>query len=649
MKGNDKRKLITAWKNFILNGEVEDEIDPEIGRSWQRCTDYQIDPFANNKTYVLQQNNLQEKLEKFSNLIRVATPIMKELYQAIKGSNFAVILTDKWGYILKVIGDSNFEEKAKDIYLIEGANWAEKQQGTNAIGTVIEELSPLTVYASEHYSEQNHFLTCSAAPIFNARNEFIGILDISGNYKLAHAHTLGLVMAAARLIQNRLLVKDIEEDLVLSEKKQSLILNSVDQGLFNLNREGIITQINQKGSQVLGYPPQDCIGKRIEDFFPNSTVDSLLESVKAEQTEEMVWNLKKEKFQLASKAKLISNAAGDVTDVIIEVKDSVSKKSAIKKQVKTNYSFADIIGQSEAITKVIDLASKVAVNDSSVLLLGSSGTGKELFAQAIHNKSPRRDNKFVTLNCGAIPDNLIESELFGYEEGAFTGAKKKGREGKFQLADGGTIFLDEIGEMNLSAQVKLLRVLQENEVSPVGSDQVIPVNVRVIAATNQDLKERIAKKEFREDLYYRLNVIEIKLPALKERGNDIIMLAENFIKKHGQLLGKSRIKIEPEVEKALLNHDWPGNVRELENIIERALNLVEGNLIKMNHLPDYLQGDTIRTKPKNKLLSLQEAEVEAIKNALQYFDGNISQTADCLQIARNTLYRKIDNYNIELE
>nr|WP_282580142.1 sigma-54-dependent Fis family transcriptional regulator [Natroniella sulfidigena] len=581
-------------------------------------------------------------------MIQIATPIMKELYQSIKGSNFTVILTDKSGYILKVIGDSNFKEEARDVCLIEGANWAEKRQGTNAIGTVIEELSPLTVYASEHYFKQNHFLTCSAAPIFDAEDEFIGVLDISGHYKLAHAHTLGLVTAAARLIQNRLLVKDIEEDLVLSERKQSLILKSVDQGLFNLNQDGIITQINQKGSQILGYPPQECIGRGIEDFFPNSTFDSLVKSVQAQPKEEMVWNLKREKLQFASKAKVVSNAEGDVTDVIIEVKDSLAdKKLAQQKQVKTKYSFADIIGQSKAMTKVIDLASKVAVNDSSVLLLGPTGTGKELFAQAIHNKSPRRDNNFVTVNCGAIPDNLIESELFGYEEGAFTGAKKKGRQGKFQLADGGTIFLDEIGEMALNAQVKLLRVLQENEVSSVGSDQVIPVNARVIAATNQNLRKRVANKEFREDLYYRLNVIEIKLPALQERGKDIIILAEHFIEKYGQLLGKSRVKITEEVEAALLNYDWPGNIRELENIIERALNLVEGNLIQLEHLPDYLRESKTSNKPTGKLLSL--AEAEAIRNALQHFNGNISKTADCLQIARNTLYRKINKYNISLE
>jgi PAS domain S-box-containing protein len=652
-------RIAKAWKNYILQGKVECELNLSIKESWERCSEYEIDPFKKPPVYVLESNNLKERLDKYEELIRIATPVMKDLYKTIKGSNFIVTLTDKEGYILKTISDANFKEEAKNIYLIEGANWHEKFKGTNAIGTVIEEKKALNIYATEHYFEENHFLTCSAAPIFDSERSLLGILNISGNYQGAHKHTIGMVVAAVKSIENQLLLENMQKELIISEKKQRLILNSASDGLFTINKEGTITQINHKGSQLLGLAPQKCIGRKIDDFLPEAMSSSLLKlsnqslDDNAENVgEEIVWNPKRKKLQVTSKAKRIFNQDDEVAGLVVKINDLSNQDKFKAKEIerRANYSFANIIGNSKEISKVIKIAQKVAVSDSTILLTGESGTGKELFAHAIHNQSFRNEEEFVAVNCGAIPKNLLESELFGYEKGAFTGAQKGGKAGKFEVANGGTIFLDEIGEMDLNAQVKLLRVLQEKKVEKIGANGLTSVNIRIIAATNKDLHERVKAKKFREDLYYRLNVINIDLPPLREREDDSILLAEYLVEKLGESLGKPKVKLSEEVKNILSNYKWPGNIRELENIIERALNLLEGIIIKKRHLPDYLKEKEFSKmiQDSEELLSLKEAEARAIKEALDYFEGNISQAARHLEIGRNTLYRKIKKYNIDV-
>ncbi|KXS37052.1 MAG: GAF modulated Fis family sigma-54 specific transcriptional regulator [Candidatus Frackibacter sp. T328-2] len=650
----DLQKITNAWQAYISQGRIKQGLNQEIKRSWQRCAEYKIDPLQDSSTHILQENNLREKLDKYEEVIRIATPIMKELYKAIKGSNFMVLLTDEQGYILKSIGDDSFMSSAQAVYLIEGASWHERIKGTNAIGTVIEEQSPLNIYASEHFSQENHFLTCSAAPIFDADDNFIGVLDVSGNYQSAHQHTLGMVVAATNAIRQQLLLRNMQQELMISEKKQRLILNSSSEGFFTINKNGVITQINQKGSKLLGHAPQECIGKELETFFPDSTFSSLMElTTEGQYKEEIVWNLKREKLQVTSKAQRVFNEDEEVTGLVVKVNDFNAQDKSMTKEIekRANYSFSNIIGESKAITDAIKMAQKVAISDSTILLTGESGTGKELFAQAIHNQSFRQEGQFVAVNCGAIPKDLIESELFGYQEGAFTGAKKGGKPGKFEIADGGTIFLDEIGEMDLNAQVKLLRVLQEKTVGRIGSNELIPINVRIIAATNKDLKARVEVDKFRKDLYYRLNVININLPPLRERENDVIILAKHLLQKLGKVLGKPNLDLSEQVKVIFRNYNWPGNIRELENIIERALNLTEGTVIKKEHLPDYLKKQEVVAKLANgsKLLSIEEAEAKAIREALEHFEGNISQTARCLKISRNTLYRKLNKYDIDIE
>ncbi|WP_051542257.1 sigma-54 interaction domain-containing protein [Clostridium lundense] len=312
---------------------------------------------------------------------------------------------------------------------------------------------------------------------------------------------------------------------------------------------------------------------------------------------------------------------------------------------RTRYMFDNIVTVNKEMIRIIDQGKKIASSKSTVLIEGESGTGKEVFAQSIHNYSSRKDKPFIPINCGAIPNNLIESIFFGYEEGAFTGAKRGGAIGKFEMADGGTIFLDEIGELSLFAQVKLLRILQEEYIVRIGGNRAIPVDVRIIAATNKNLKEEVRKNRFREDLYYRLRVIPLTIPPLRQRKDDINPLVEHFLKKKSLEINKQVPKIREDLHKKILIYDWPGNVRELENYIENLVNfdgdssfdLEEDKVVKeSNHLntcSDYL-------------CSLEELEKRAITYCMDRFDNNVSRVSKVLGISRNTLYNKLNKYNI---
>ena len=326
-------------------------------------------------------------------------------------------------------------------------------------------------------------------------------------------------------------------------------------------------------------------------------------------------------------------------------------RSELGKERRAKYSIKDIIGDSAKIMVVKDLSRMVAKTDSNVLIMGESGTGKELFAHAIHNYSDRFDKPFVKLNCAAIPSDLLESELFGYEEGAFTGAKRKGNKGKFEIADGGTILLDEIGDMSFNMQAKLLRVIQEKEIERLGSSKVQKVDVRIIASTNKDLEKLIKKGEFRQDLYYRLNVMMLNVPPLRERREDIESLAKSLTNKIANKFGKYVEGISSDAMRYLVNYNWPGNVRELENVIERAINLLDTNLIiKPIHLPLRLMNDSSKSNFKENVFLkeiIEDVEKEAILRCLEKNNWNKKRSAQELGISRTILYRKIEKYNLE--
>ncbi|MHC4873379.1 MAG: sigma-54 interaction domain-containing protein [Planctomycetota bacterium] len=439
------------------------------------------------------------------------------------------------------------------------------------------------------------------------------------------------------------------------------LLDLAYDGIIVVDTDGIITLISKAYTDFLGISESDAIGKHVTEVIENTR---LPQTLKTGKTEEAQLQLINGNYMVASRFPLVSDGAiiGAIGKVLfrdIEELDSLHKQiNSLKKQLEdfqlnsilpgqAKYSLRNIAGISDEILFAKEMAQKGAQTDSSILLLGESGTGKELFAHAIHQQSSRTNNPFIKVNCAAIPEELLESELFGYVEGAFTGAVKGGKPGKFEIADRGTLFLDEIGDMPLNMQAKLLRVLQEREIEKIGSKYPLTVDVRIISATNVDLKKLIENGKFREDLFYRLNVFSINIPSLRERPEDIHVLVPYLLNKICNRLGKYIEQVSPEAMAVLKSFDWPGNVRELENVIEHAINLIEpGGVIELCHLPERIGGHMhdIEIKPLSSVLG--QSERQAIEGALSAAKGNKAKAARLLKISRSNLYKRMLKLNM---
>ncbi|MEX1348921.1 MAG: sigma 54-interacting transcriptional regulator [Desulfobacterales bacterium] len=445
-----------------------------------------------------------------------------------------------------------------------------------------------------------------------------------------------------------------------------LILESIYNGIMVTDAEGYITHFNRPYGQFLGLDPEAQIGKHCTDVIENTRMHIVAKTGKPEINQTQ-WikgqNMVVQRIPIWQDGKVIAVFGQVMFKDIKDVSKLANKLSMLESKVKlyeeelitlrsTRYTFDSIIGTSQAITILKKEALKAATNQFPVLITGDSGTGKELFAQAIHHASPRKLYPFVRINCSAIPKDLLESELFGYDKGAFTGAKAEGKPGKFEIANHGTVFLDEIGDLPLEMQPKLLRVVEEKEFERVGGTRMIRSDFRVIAATNQNLEKMLSDGRFRKDLFYRLNVIPLQIPPLRERRNDIIPLARHFMHQMAQEAVLPEINIGAEAKKALMRHDWPGNVRELLNVLERTLSSIETDTIRLVDLPFYLHR-TQKKPPQKNQTSIREvqamAEKEAIRYALKEANHNKVRAAKILGIHRTLLYKKMKKYKISLE
>lgn len=489
-----------------------------------------------------------------------------------------------------------------------------------------------------------------------------------------NARTLRVYSAAVRkneeLVAVALVFRDVTELAEISKQLEEMsamkstletILDNAYEGIVVVDANGFITMLNKPYAEFLGVKPEDAVGKHVTEVIENTRMHIVVKTGVAEVGHVQRirgHNTVVMRVPIFKDGKVIGAVGKVMFRDVQEVRALLNKLNLLEEQVEfykeelkkiraTRYSLDSIVGESRAIKAVKAMIERAARSNSTVLILGESGTGKELVANAIHKISAQRDGPFVKINCAAIPESLLESELFGYAEGAFTGAKAGGKPGKFELANGGTIFLDEIGDMSPSVQAKLLRVLQEREVERIGSNKPVKINARIIAATNQDLESKIRTGAFRADLYYRLNVLTIKVPPLRERIEDIPLLVSHFIEKFNKVFGAAVQDISPQALSILLHHSWPGNVRELENVVERAFNVMEGCTILPEHLPDYLlrqAGKQSETCPLSSLLA--ESEKEAIIAALKAANGNRTRAAKLLGIHRSGLYQKLKKYNI---
>lgn len=625
--------------------------DEVIKKSFERSESYGV-----KKERIVQDiisdSEIAKIIEKNSNLIKTAYTFIDIIYDFLEGSSFFIVLTDKDGYILIIKGDKEIVEAAKETHMYPGFCMDEKCIGTNAIGTAIKEDMPIQITAAEHFINLYHRWTCSAAPIHDENGNIIGALNLTGSTTSVHPHTLGLVVAAVKSIENSMQKEKTRKELFETYEYINTMIHAISSGIFAIDAGGIIKFINKSACRMLNVNVENIIYKHVGEYLKNwDEIFTMLEKGMEYQNEELVIDRGNLSERYIINAHPIRTKENRLIGMVIVLNEMQKVFNMANKYTgkRSEYTFDEIIGCSDQIKKVIEFAKAIADSPSTVLIQGESGTGKEILAQSIHNYSSRHDYPFVAINCGAIPKNLIESELFGYEDGAFTGARKGGHPGKFEIANGGTIFLDEIGEMPLDMQVDLLRVLQEGCITRVGGTKNIQVNVRVIAATNKNLKEEIEKGNFRQDLYYRLSVIPIDIPPLRERKDDIPSLIYYFLNKKALKLSKNVPKISDELYRKLTDYNWPGNVRELENVIENIVNFNGKTTYSIDNYKT-IQNSKAGTKAefeKYSDMTLEEIEKNAIILYLNKYKSNITKAANALGISRNTLYCKMKKYNIQ--
>lgn len=631
-----------------MNKATDLNIRKCIEASKERCKSRNLDTELKYSHKIIEGAALQEVLKKNRELMELSKPFIEHLYNFVKGSNFFTILTDENGCILNVIGDEKILEEAFSIKMIPGAYMDEENIGTNAMSLVLTEKKPIQISGEDHYIKAYHRWTCSAAPIVDVNNKLIGVLDLTGYYDSVNSHTLGMVVAAVHAIEKMLEIIEYNKKLESAKIYTETIIDSIPAGIMTSDLDGNINTVNRHMLDLFGYTEEEIKQKKAYDLFEDW--DNVIKAIKLKDNyldEDVFVNSRKNVLQYNLSVYPIQDINESLNGIVYVFKEVKRVRKLANKILgrQAIYTFDKIIGNNKEFLKTIEFAKQVADSRSTILIMGESGTGKEVFAQSIHNYSERRNETFIALNCGAIPKNLIESELFGYDEGAFTGAKKNGHPGKFEIADGGTIFLDEIGEMPLDMQTRLLRVIEEGTVGRIGSTKEIVVDVRIIAATNKDLIEEVNRGNFRKDLFYRLNVLPLRLPALRDRKDDIPLLIDYFMNRISKRINKKIIEIPKDYLKELVEYDWPGNIRELENLIELMLNT---GCMDHNHIinkraissENYIDIEEVE-------LNLEKVEKEIITKALRKFSGNITNCAKALGIGRNTLYRKINKYKID--
>lgn len=628
--------------------QIEAEMEEIIRRSHERSLAYSIDPLITRapEKSKLSEPQLQARINENRALFDTAKAHVDTLYLLLQGGGFCLNFTNAEGYILYTVYDMDLKDYFDRRNCRPGYRWTEQDLGTCAIGLTIAEKRPIFLPGHAMYSVHARNITNAASPVFGIDGEFLGVICISGYAERVHIHTLGLVCQAAEAIKSHLKEQQNSRELAIKNKYMQALLEAGTRGLVTIDPSGYIVQTNKKACTWLNLPTKH-IGKPFMDFVTaDFNLDAEILSHKGFLLREVRSKNRKYFLSLAP----VNSENGDNLGGVLSItkhKEMVELAMEIA-GAEAFFTFNSIIGKSPSLLSSIEMAKIAAKNDAPVLLLGETGTGKELFAQAIHNASVRSDKPFIALNCGAIPKELLESELFGYEEGAFTGAQKGGRAGKFEIADRGTLFLDEIGDMPFDMQVKLLRVLQTGEIRRVGSVRTIKVDIRIISATNKNLQNEIQLERFRADLFYRISTLDLTVPPLREREGDLLLLIEFFMKRHGYTMPEKNLP--QKTQELLLNYNWPGNVRQLENTVERAIYLAQGGSLKPEHfvLFEAQNAENQKYCHNDTNSSLKDIEKDIIQKRLIKYNGNLSKCAKSLDISRPTLYRKIENLNIEI-
>jgi len=690
------RDYWSIWKQFVLHGVTQEDIlPPALMQSWRRCVALGLDPYGE----IVPEEKTHPPFTSVSHkLLSLLRPAMEDLYQFIEGSECVVVFADAEARVIDTVGDRAIQEEIEHLGLNSGASWSEERQGSNAFALALQESFPIQLDGAMHYRAALHPLYTSAAPVHDLMGQTVGVLAVVGRHEHSHPHTLGMITAAAQAVSNQLQMQvwlSNANDLLFELKT---ILQTLPEGILLLRQDGVVSQMNAPAGTMLGLTPSRVTGRRLQDVLPLPAV--LVQAITRQQSfsdEELVFDTIHGRVTCLCSLKPITSYRPEtgLEDIVSSANIMISEPvdadgfvmilrsiERVQKLVhrmtgaRARLTFANVVGESPALREALRLAKLASNSNSTVLLHGETGTGKEIFVQSIHNSSARADGPFVAINCAAIPRELINTELFGYEGGSFTGADRQGRPGKFEQAHGGTLFLDEIGDMPLDLQTTLLRAIETRTIVRIGGHRVIPADVRIIVATHKDLREEARRGNFRSDLYYRLNVLTINIPSLRERADDLPLLVQHFLQRQGRTLGRS-FTITPDAMAALRQYNWPGNVRELENMLERVTYLMPKATITVEDLPIDIQQTMERNQPtgtgdadnhsqtpegQQRLLqrapltavdkggALKEhsinAEMQAIVQAWQASNGHVTRAAALLGISRTTMWRKMVKYGL---
>ena len=695
-----------------------------IEQSHQRCTALGLSRIERPDFTPMMRSDLAVARERNQRLFTHAAPVMEMLFEQIVNTESMIMLTDAQGTILHSVGDDDFLDRANKVALSPGVNWAEHSKGTNGMGTALFTEEPTLVHAGEHFMYANSFLTCSSAPIFDPRGNMLGVLDVTGDERSYHQHTMGLVRMSARMIENHWLSDDYGDRLRLHFHSRVEFIGTLLEGIIVVGGDGKILGANRSALDQLDLSGAALRLHTLTSLF-GTTASAVIDHFRAPLSVPMYLSLDNgRQFHVAARFNWQSRpmvgqppsadaaaspsahaaaAPGTAADAAREPHPASRTERTVPPSGLQYLQTGDA-----HIEAVVQKLRRIMNRDIPLLILGETGTGKELLARALHQDSIRSRQPFVAVNCASIPEALIEAELFGYEEGAFTGAKRKGATGRLVQANAGTLFLDEIGDMPLGLQARLLRVLQERCVTPLGSHKSIPVDIALIGATHRNMREMIERHEFREDLYYRLNGLVVRLPALRER-TDLGMVARRILQAECPV---NTPEISPTVMDLFRRYGWPGNIRQLANVLRTAAVMAIGERqITESHLSDDFLEDVRRIAPpvhpmaarlgaaeagssfyaaapagaaavgsaapasfaggapgaaahagapgtganaaaevsaapeakpdKPAVVTLEQAEIEMMQNALAAAGGNISEAAKRLGISRNTIYRKL--------
>ncbi|PGM73693.1 sigma-54-dependent Fis family transcriptional regulator [Bacillus cereus] len=607
-----------TWKKFVDEGVLDsNRINERISESWYRCKQANVNPHMNKGQKILSSDIFQDQKKKSEIFLDIAIPQIQNMRKTIDELQMMALLIDPDGYVLSLSGNQQTLKRAKHINFIEGVKWTEAAVGTNAIGTALEIEEAIMISGTEHYSVASHSWSCAASPIHNDDGKLIGVLDFSCPIEFSHPYMLGMVTSIAHAIERECSIRVHQNELHLIHRFLDVI-DSDEQVVICNHRDVIVSASKRVRERVCNWSRM-----KLEDLIHNGLKSKL-------------------EVPVYSNDRMIGKC--------IYLKENKQVNLFSNFPFINGITFPGVIGTSSVFQHTLEEIKLVSPTDASVYVCGETGVGKEYVARAIHENSPRKNGPFIAVNCGSLPKELMGSELFGYAEGAFTGARRQGYKGKFEQADGGTIFLDEIGEVPPEMQVALLRVLQERTVTPIGSSKEVPVNIRIITATHKDLLRLVEEGKFRQDLYYRLHVYPLYVPSLIERKEDIPYFIQHFCERKDW-----NVVFPKSICNQFSQHTWPGNIRELLNVLERIYILSQGREIcekQISFLLQTMMGNQhqlelqAENKTEHTLNFREKIQRDSMIEALEKTNGNVSLAAKLLDVPRSTFYKRMQKFRL---